>query len=131
MTLESFCIIVGVYELMIGIPMLVKPLAAGRWLQGAMKEDALLRFFCLLFLTLAVVVLAQDGSIGSDSAGLVRLIAWLTAVECFLFCWWPGWAREIISWIAEKPLWLRSLGVISTGIGVWLLKVSGSISIAG
>ena len=131
MTLESFCIIVGVYELMIGIPLLVRPLATGRWLQRAMKEDVLIGLFCLLFLTVAVLVLIQDASIGFDSAGLVRLIAWLTAVECFLFCWWPGWAREIISWIDEEPLWLRSLGVISTGIGLWLLRVSGSISSAG
>lgn len=131
MNLETFCIVVGVYEIMIGIPLLVKPLATGRWLEGAMKEDALLRAFCLLFLILAVLVLTQDASIGTDAAGLVRLLAWATALECLVFCWWTKWARAITSWFCDQSRWMRFLGILATGIGVWLLKVSGSAAITG
>jgi hypothetical protein len=131
LNLETFCIVVGVYEIMIGIPLLVKPLATGRWLEGAMKEDALLRAFCLLFLILAVLVLTQDASIGTDAAGLVRLLAWATALECLVFCWWTKWARAITSWFCDQSRWMRFLGILATGIGVWLLKVSGSAAITG
>jgi len=131
LNLETFCIVVGVYEIMIGIPLLVKPLATGRWLEGAMKEDALLRAFCLLFLILAVLVLTQGASIGTDAAGLVRLLAWATALECLVFCWWTNWARAITIWFCDKAHWMRSLGILATGIGVWLLKVSGSTAITG
>lgn len=131
MNLETFCIVVGVYEIMIGIPLLVKPLATGRWLEGAMKEDALLRAFCLLFLILAVLVLTQDASIGTDAAGLVRLLAWATALECLVFCWWTKWARDITTWFCDQSRWMRFLGILATGVGVWLLNVSGSSAITG
>jgi len=131
MNLEIFCIVVGVYEIMIGIPLLLKPLAVGRWLADEIKQDALVRAFCLLFLILAVLVLRHDASIGSHTVGLVRLLAWVTAIECFVFCWWTKWIRDITSWFCDKAHWMRFLGILSTAIGVWLLKVSGSDAITG
>jgi len=127
MSLAAFCIIVGVYEIMIGVPLVVRPVMTLRWLENALKEDTLLRLICLFFLIIGVLVLSRGTTIGIDSAGLVRLLAWVTAIKCCFLCWWPQWVHGMIDWCWDKPKVMRLFGAFATALGVWLLKVSASI----
>ena len=128
MSLATFCIILGVYEVMIGLPLVVKPQATASWLENAMKNDPLLRLLGFFFLVISVLVLVRGAVVGLDSAGLVRLLAWVCAFKCFLLCWWPHRVLAMKDWYWDKPQLMRVLGCVATALGVWLLNVSRSIA---
>ena len=48
MSLATFCIIVGIYEIMIGLPLVVKPQETANWFEGVIKNDPLLRLIGFL-----------------------------------------------------------------------------------
>jgi len=128
MSLATFCIIVGIYEVMIGLPMVVRPAVTSRWFEGALKEDTLLRLVCYFFLVIAVLVLSEGAAISASNEGIVRFLAWATAGKCIVICWWPQWVIAMKGWYWGKPKVIRVFGVAATALGVWLLNVSCSIS---
>lgn len=127
MSLSTFCVIVGIYEIMLGVPLVVRPAVTGIWIRGFMKEDLLMRLIGFFFLVIGVLVLREGTSIGTDSAGIVRFLAWVITIKCFFLCWWPRWFSAMKDWYWEKPRLLRVFGVLATAFGVWLLGVSSSI----
>lgn len=128
MSLATFCVIVGVYEILVGVPLVVKPAATASWFEDAMKNDPLLRLLGFFFLVISALVLVRGAAVGLDSAGLVRLLAWVSAFKCFLLCWWPQQVIAMKDWYWNRPQLMRVLGVIATALGVWLLNVSRSIA---
>jgi uncharacterized protein YjeT (DUF2065 family) len=127
MTLSSFCVIVGVWELVFGLPMLVRPAATIRWLRDTLKDPTMMRLIGFFFLVISVLVLSEGARVGGDGPGLVRLLAWVTGGKCLLICWWPRqFARMTDLWFSNAAV-VRCFGVLATAIGVWLLDLSGSI----
>ena len=126
MSLSTFCVILGVYEIILGIPLIVRPAATGLWIRGVVKEEILMRLIGFFFLVIGVLVLSEGTSVGTDSAGIVRLLAWVTAIKCIFLCWWPRWFSALKDWYWRKPGLLRVFGVLATALGVWLLAVSSS-----
>ena len=89
MDLVTFCLIVAVWELAIGISILIYPDRAEKWMLSVRDQELVMRLIGCLWLTVGVLVLFEDASVGIDVAGLVRLMAWATVIKCVLFCWWP------------------------------------------
>ena len=127
MSLASFCVIVGVWEIVFGLPMLIRPAATIRWLRDTLEDHTTMRLIGFFFLVISVLVLSEGAQIGTDVLGLVRLFAWLTAGKCLLLCWWPRQFRRMTDlWFSNAAV-VRCFGVLATAIGVWLLDLSGSI----
>ncbi|MEC9476781.1 MAG: hypothetical protein VX764_07065 [Planctomycetota bacterium] len=128
MSLATFCIIVGIYEIMIGLPLVVKPQETANWFEGVIKNDLLLRLIGFLFLVISALVLVRGATISLDAAGIVRLLAWVCAIKCCLLCWWPQRVIAMKGWFWPRPQLMRVFGVIATAFGVWLLDASRSIT---
>ena len=127
MSIASFCVIVGVWEIVFGLPMLIRPAATIRWLRDTLEDHTTMRLIGFFFLVISVLVLSEGARIGTDILGLVRLFAWLTAGKCLLLCWWPRHFRRMTDlWFSNAAV-VRCFGVLATAIGVWLLDLSGSI----
>ena len=121
MTLPTFCFILATLELLIGIPMLILPGPTTRWFLAFKKNDDLLRVVGVMFLILAVLVLVEDPAPGTDIAGLMRVVAWLTALKSLSFCWYPKWHTGISERFLSAS-WRRCLmGVIAVSWGVLFL----------
>lgn len=118
-----FCLVVGVYQIMIGFPLLVRPIGTSRWIEKACKDDVSIRAFCFFFVVLAISVLMENPAIGFDNAGLIRALAWLVAIECFAYCWWSHELMGLVTWFCSRPRLMRAFGVVGLAIGGWLLLV--------
>ncbi len=118
MTLSTFCFIVGVFELLFAIPMLVAPRAMTAWVREFYAQEKLLRLVCALFLMLAVLVLIEDPSVGTDVAGLVRLVAWVTAIKCLAGCWWPTSKLQFFDRLLSASWWSRAAGPLALVVGI-------------
>ena len=127
MSLASFCVIVGVWEIVFGLPMLIRPAATIRWLRDTLEDHTTMRLIGFFFLVISVLVLSEGARVGTDGPGLVRLLAWLTGGKCLLLCWWPRQFRRMTDlWFSNAAV-VRCFGVLATAIGVWLLDLSSSI----
>ena len=118
MNLPTFCFIVGVFELLFAIPMLVAPRAMTAWVREFYAQEKLLRLVCALFLMLAVLVLVEDPSVGTDVAGLVRLVAWVTAIKCLIFCWLPTAQLQFFDRLLSMSWWSRVVGPLALAVGI-------------
>jgi hypothetical protein len=126
MSLASFCVIVGVWECVLGLPLLIRPAATIQWIKDTLEDHTMTRLIGFFFLVISVLVLSEGARVGTDGPGLVRLLAWMTGGKCLVMCWWPRLARKKVVWFSNETV-VRCLGVLVTAIGVWLLDLSGSI----
>ena len=60
MSIASFAILIGVFEFLIGIPLLLQPGAASAWLVRLTKEPLLYRLVGAFFLVLCLLPLLDD-----------------------------------------------------------------------
>ena len=127
MSLASFCVIVGVWEIVFGLPLLIRPAATMRWIQDTVEDHTTTRLVCFFFLVISVLVLSEDARVGTDGPGLVRLLAWVTGVKCLLICWGPRQFARMTDWWFPNATVVRCGGLLATAFGVWLLDLSGSI----
>jgi len=127
MSLATFSYIIGVFELLIGIPALLHPDKTIKWVLHVLKSDVYVRTMGAVFLVLSVLVLLENAEIGSDVAGLIVLMAWITAVKSIGVCWWPAWWIGIAERMYAKPAF-RSFGVLAVGIGILFLMAGNALS---
>lgn len=126
MALSAFAYILGVFELLVGIPLLFFPGRTMQWLLKLREEEVLVRGVGALFLTLSVLVLTEGVAVSLTIAGIVRLVAWLTAVKCLITCWWPQRQLARMERIASIPLLAPIVGLFAVAAGV-LLVLAGHV----
>ncbi|MBN1257571.1 MAG: hypothetical protein JXA52_07685 [Planctomycetes bacterium] len=133
MALSTYAYTIAIFELVIGIPLLVNAKGAAKWIVQLKDQEGLLRFIGVLFVVLSVLPLISDCSVGTDVAGLVRLLAWIAAIKCLLITWWP---KQTFG-LSEKMLkidWVPYLaGACAIALGILLIlagnDLQGSLSI--
>ena len=120
--LATFACIIGVIELLIGLPLLVRPKATMDWLLGWIKSaDATYRLVGGALLIIVVLVLWNDWSLDWSLAGLIKLLAYLTGIKSLIICWWPRWQAAIAEKFWSIGIVQPILGVLATVVGVLLL----------
>jgi len=129
MEVATFAMILGIYECLVGIPMVVNPRATFRWLiHGMDNNDVLTRAIGAAFLIMASLVLAGGMAITRDVTGFIRFLAWATAIKCLLLCWSPHllihFRRRLIP---NSPTVQRFIGLVAVALGVFLLWASCSL----
>lgn len=87
--LISFSLLVGTVQLLLGLPLLFQPDRVARWYISISDDELWLRSLGYLWLVAALLVLFEDATVGADVAGLIRLMAWATAIKSLFLCWWP------------------------------------------
>lgn len=124
MDLSTFAYIIGPLELLIGIPLLIKPDTAAKWVLDFVKNHTLMRVLGAVLTVIGVLVLADDYSIGSDAAGLLRLVAWIVLIKGVFLAWYPEKAGELSERHLSVPAMRFVAGFIAVIIGV-LFMVAG------
>lgn len=127
MSLSAFCVLLGLWELIIGLPLALRPAATGGWLEELLEQEHWLRLACFLFLAASVLTLWSAPPLESSAQGVVQVLAWLTAGKCLFGCWWPRRLAALSTGWRRSPGRMRLLGILATGLGAWLLQVSRSI----
>ena len=117
MDLVTFCLIVAVWQLMIGIPALIHPARFEKWFQAAREQDLLMRVVGCLWVVVPVLVLFEDASVKFDDVveGVVQLMAWVTFIKCVIFCWWPQQLIDMPRKIYGEAKWWVDLLLCTFG----------------
>ena len=121
MSLSTYAFIIGFAPLLLGIPQFLFPERTTAWLFRALEEDVLMRFVGLLFFLLSFLVLRTDYTVGTDIAGLVRLMAWLITLKSLVLCYAPAWRARIVRRFLAPEYMHRIYGLFALGWGVLLL----------
>ncbi len=118
MTLSTFSFVLSAIELLLGIPLLLSPAKTGQWLVKLMRHDLLSRVVFAFFFTIAFLVLSEGATVAADVPGLMRLVAWLTALKCLLFCWYPRFNADLAERFLAIPAADRFGGAVAVLAGV-------------
>ncbi|MGE4614489.1 MAG: hypothetical protein AAEJ46_09145 [Planctomycetota bacterium] len=121
--LITFSLMIGTFQLLFGIPILLYPDRCERWLASAYKEDVLIRSMGYLWLVAAVMVLLENSRVGTDVEGLVRLGAWATAIKCLMLCWWPQQLMRMREKIYGSRV-NRALGIAVCSVGALFIAAA-------
>lgn len=126
MEVATFALILGVYEVLVGVPLLLFPRETFRWLVRSQHDnDALLRVVGTLFLIMGVLVLSGGAKITADVTGFIRFLAWITVVKCLMICWCPAPLLEMQRCVARwSPGVQRIAGLFALGLGIFMLWAS-------
>ncbi|REJ64889.1 MAG: hypothetical protein DWQ31_19925 [Planctomycetota bacterium] len=126
MDVATFAFIIGVYEILIGVPMLVAPRDTFRWIiHGQQNHDVLVRAVAALFLIMAALVLWRGAAITASVDGVIRLLAWVTVIKCLGLCWFaPLMLRVRRPFVNLSPITQRVMSVFVIALGVYLLWAS-------
>ncbi|MBU0458806.1 hypothetical protein KJ652_04785 [Patescibacteria group bacterium] len=89
MELYTFAYITGILELLFGIPLLLSGAKTAQFIKKFMTNDLAIRTFGGVIVVICALALLNDWSIGSDTAGLIRLVAWLGLIKGVFASWWP------------------------------------------
>ena len=118
MTLSVFAYTIGIISLLFGLPQLLFPKETTAWLFRAMEEDVVMRVVGGLFVVLSFLTLLPDHSVGTDVAGLVRLMAWAAGLKGVIICYWPEWRTRIARRVLAKEEMKLLHGVLMITFGV-------------
>lgn len=127
MSISAFSYLLGVVELLVGIPMLLFPHRTGEWFVQFMKNESRLRVAGAVFVVVAVLTLTEGVAIGTNTAGLMRLVAWVTALKSLVTCWFPAWQARRAERILSRPAMRHVMGVLAVGFGVLFLLAGNAL----
>lgn len=113
MTLATFAALIAVLEFVIGVPLMVKPEKATRWMTDYVKDEVTYRVSGVLMLALCVVVLMHEPEVTWDLAGVMRLMALVTGLKGLVICWWPHHHEHIIERAMSTPGRQRLVGLLA------------------
>lgn len=126
MELSTFATVIGMIELLFGIPLLAFPKEASRWIMKLMKDEVDVRLIGGFLFLLGGLVIYENPSIGFDIEGVLRLLAWAVAIKGIFYAWHPEWITSMkIHWLKDHNLALL-FGVITVAFGI-LFIAAGSV----
>ena len=120
MELSTFATITGIFELIIGIPLIVAGLATNKFIQKVLSNEVTMRIMGAVITVICALVLLDGATIGTDPEGLIRLVAWIGFIKGISAAWRP----DILVGISQsflKQEFLLLAGIVGTAIGVLLL----------
>ncbi len=107
MDLATFLVIVGVWEFLIGVALLVSPMSVNNVIKNSQKNQGTMCLLAWIWITLPALVLYQDPTIGTDLEGVLRLITWLILFKCVALFYFPEKILGLVfSWIGGYQRWL-------------------------
>jgi len=127
MELATFATIVGLLELVVGIPMLVSSTATTTFILKLVKNEVFMRTVGAVSIAVTVLVLQNGYTIGTDAAGLIRLVAWLGLIKGVLAAWWPKVLASQTQSILGNSSLSSLFGIVALVVGGLLLWGAGLV----
>ena len=82
----------------------------------------------VILVVIGFLVLKDNPNIGTDTAGLIRLLAWLGAIKGLAYTWYPAKMRNFANSWLEVPAIRMAGGFVALVIGVLCLKAGGTLA---
>ena len=125
MDLSAFTYILGILEILIGLPLLFYPKATRTWMTETLKQDALMQTIGAVFVILATLTLGKLSAAGIRFEGLngfLTFITWLVALKGLLLTFWPHLASDLTQWWFRRSANCLALtGLLKIAFGIFLL----------
>ncbi|MDD5042023.1 MAG: hypothetical protein PHX87_06540 [Candidatus Peribacteraceae bacterium] len=121
MELQTFAQITGILVLLIGLPLLVKSDATAAFVQALMRSETSLRVMGALIVVLSALTLRQGYAIGTDPAGLLRIVAWIGLVKGVTAAWYPATLARLTHRVFDDTGTRPVLAVVAIAVGALLL----------
>jgi hypothetical protein len=121
MELSTFATIIGTLELVAAIPLLLVGPAASRFFITLCRNDLFMRIAGAVTIIITVLVLRQGMRIGTDAAGLIRLIAWIGFLKGIIAAWRPRILVDQCERFLPREGLRALLGILGILIAVLLL----------
>ena len=124
MPLATYCLILGVVEILFAVPMLVRPQQTAKWFLELKNNDPIIRIVSAPFLIMGILVLSRDASVGFPLAGLARLLVWLICVKSLILSWWLLQHARIAEKFLTGLLTQYLAGVVAAAWGLLFLMAA-------
>ena len=119
---------IGIVEILLGVPLIVAPDRTMKWMKKMMDDDAIVRLVGGMFVIVCVLILLEERQIGTDVAGLMRLVVWISLVKTLIMCWWPQYTRNVMNRFSAMPAFRYFMGFMATIIGVLFVLAGNALS---
>lgn len=121
MELQTFAIITGMFILLLALPLLVASEKTYAFVQEIMRNEWHLRCMGAVIVVITVLTLKQNYTIGTDTAGLIRIVAWLGLFKGITAAWYPHVLVRLTNRVFDDAGVRPVLAVVAIAIGALLL----------
>lgn len=121
MELQTFAIITGLFMLLIALPLLIASDKTHAFVQEYMRNDLHLRCTGAVIVVIAALTLRQGYAIGTDPAGLIRIVAWIGLIKGFAAAWFPAHLVRLTHRVLDDAGMRPVLAIVAIAIGGILL----------
>ena len=128
MSLAVFSYIVGIVEILLGVPLIIAPDRTMKWMEKMIADDVIIRLVGGFFVVVCALLLMEDMQIGTDVAGLMRLVVWIVLAKCLILAWWPQYMRNILNRFSVMPAFCYFMGFLATIVGVIFILAGNILS---
>ncbi|MDD4287719.1 MAG: hypothetical protein PHO20_02805 [Candidatus Peribacteraceae bacterium] len=121
MELQTFTIIIGLFILLLALPLLISGEKTFAFVQELLRNEWHLRCVGAVIVVITVLTLKQNYSIGTDAAGLIRIVAWLGLIKGLTAAWFPAKLVSLTNKVFDDAGTRPVLAVVAIAIGALLL----------
>jgi len=86
-----------------------------------MRNNVCMRVTGAVIVILTVLTLQQGSRIGTDVAGLLRLVVWLGLIKGIIAAWFPAFLTDVSERAFDTPFLRPVFGVVALVMGGLLL----------
>lgn len=121
MELQTFTIIIGLFMLLLALPLLIAGDKTFAFVQELMRNELHLRCMGAVIVVITVLTLKLNYTIGTDAAGLIRIVAWLGLLKGLTAAWFPSTLVRLTNRVFDDAGTRPVLAVVAIAIGALLL----------
>ncbi len=121
MELSSFSLITGTFMLLLALPLLVASEKTYAFVQQYMQTEWHLRCTGAVIVVIAALTLKEGYAIGTDPAGLIRIVAWIGLLIGLTAAWYPNVLVRLTHRVFDDAGVRPVLAVVAIAIGALLL----------
>ncbi len=118
---EHFCLLVAMWEILVGSALLIGRDKFLRWAEKAMQNTAKTRFFISAWLAIGALAVSSNPYPAWNLLGLLSILAWVTMIKCAVGVLYTDLAiKWSLVFMRKTPI---GVGVVVLGIGGLLFNV--------
>ena len=121
MELSTFSFITGIFMLLLALPLLVASEKTYAFVQDILRNEWHLRIIGAVIVVLSALTLKEGYAIGTDTAGLIRIVAWLGLIKGISAAWYPHVLVKMTHRVLDDAGMRPVLAVVAIAIGGLML----------
>ncbi len=119
MSPEHFCLIMAIWEISVGVPLLLRREPFLRWVEEFTQNTTKVRVLFFTWLVIGVLAISENPKPAWDLNGILSLLAWVTTIKCAIGVFRSESLIRISVKIMKKAP--PGIGILVLGIGGMLI----------